>query len=280
MPRILSISKKASIRAKQLEVLDPFVVELAHIGAGDPEHVVMCSDVENRVRPKDLHPDSELKKIEGCLAHIGVATLPDGNRILIKHGCEVLVPKSERKRILNTIHLDHMSDTVMIRQCKNRIFWPNMRHQIKETYNHCKPCTEHRVSKPQKPNEISQRDIFENFYPNEQIEVDFAQKGSKDILLIVDTLTGFLQVFEVKNKSTVETVKKIREWSALFGKPYRCKSDYGPGFRDTFAKELKEMGIEVIYSSAYNPSSNALVECSARILKDLLKMVGPLTRLH
>ena len=94
-----------------------------------------------------------------------------------------------------------------------------MRCQIKDTYNHCKPFTENRVSKPQKPNEISQRDIFENFYPNEQIEVDFAQKGSKGFLLIVDTLTGFLQAFEVKNKSTVEAVNKIREWSALFGKP-------------------------------------------------------------
>ena len=34
MPRILPTSKKASIRAKQLEVLDPLVVELAKIGAG------------------------------------------------------------------------------------------------------------------------------------------------------------------------------------------------------------------------------------------------------
>ena len=87
--------------------------------------------------------------------------------------------------------------------------------------------------------------------------MDFAQKGSRDFLLIVDTLTGFLQAFEVRNKSTSEAVNKIREWSALFGKLYRCKSDFGPGFRDTFAKELKEMGIEVIYSSAYNRSSNS-----------------------
>ena len=122
MPRILPTSKKASIRAKQLEIMDPLVVELAQIGAGEPEYVAMCSDVEHRVHPKDLHPDSELKIIEGCLAHIGVTTLPDGKRLLVKNECEVLVPKSERNRLLNMIHLDHMSDTVMIRQCKNRIF--------------------------------------------------------------------------------------------------------------------------------------------------------------
>ena len=121
-----------------------------------------------------------------------------------------------------------------------------MRQQIKDTYNSCKSCTEHRTSKPQKANEISYRDIFENFYPNEMIEVDFAQKGSKDFMLIVDTLTGYLQAFEVKNKSTSEAVRCVREGSSLFGKPYRCKSDYGPGYRETFERELKQLGIEVV----------------------------------
>ena len=40
------------------------------------------------------------------------------------------------------------------------------------------------------------------------------------------------------------------------------------------------MGIEVIYSSAYNPSSNALVERSVRTLIDLLKKVGPVSQLQ
>ena len=111
-----------------------------------------------------------------------------------------------------------------------------MRKQIKETYDHCKPCIENRVSWPQKSIEISQKDIFANFFPNEQIEVDFAQKGTKDFLLIVDSLTGFLQAFEVRNKSSSEAVNKVREWSALFGKPYRCKSDFGPGFRDSLKR--------------------------------------------
>ena len=280
MPRILSMSKRASIYVKQLEVLDPMVVELAQIGARDPAYVNMLNDVENGVNPKNLSQDSELKRVEGSLAHLGLVTLPDGNRLIVKNGSEVFIPKSERKRILETIHLDHMSDQVMIRQTKGKIFWPGMRKQIKETYDHCQPCTENRISRPQKSNEISQRDVFANFYPNEQIEIDFAEKGSKDFLLIVDSLTGFGQVFEVRNKSSSEAALKVREWSALFGKPYRCKSDFGPGFRDTFKKEMKGLGIDVIHSSAYNPSSNALVERSVRTLKDLLKKCGSLTQLQ
>jgi hypothetical protein len=142
MPRILSISKKASIRAKQLEVLDPMVVELAEMGARDPAYVDMLNAVENGVKPKELAHDSELKRIEGSLAELGLVTLPDGNRLIVKNGCEVLIPSSERKRMLEIIHLDHMSDQVMIRQAKERIFWPGMRKQIKETYDHCQSCTE------------------------------------------------------------------------------------------------------------------------------------------
>ena len=186
------MSKKAVIHEKQLEVLDPLVVELAQIGSGDPEYVEMLNDVENGTGSKDIHETSELKRIEGSLAQLEIVTLPDGNRLIIKNGCEVLIPKPERQRILDTIHLDHMCDSVMIKQTKGKICWPNMRKDIKNTYDQCKPCTEYRVSRPQKTNEISYKDVFANFYPNEQIEIDFAQKGTRDFLLVVDSLTGFV----------------------------------------------------------------------------------------
>ena len=280
MPRILSMSKKAVIYEKQLEVLDPLVVELAQIGSGDPEYVEMLNDVENGTGSKDIHETSELKRIEGSLSQLGIVTLPDGNRLIVKNGCEVLIPRPERQRILHTIHLDHMCDAVMIKQTKGKIFWPNMRKDIKNTYDQCKPCTEHRVSRPQKTNEVSYKDVFANFFPNEQIEIDFAQKGTRDFLLVADSLTGFVQAFETKNKSTTEAVAKVREWSALFGRPYRIKCDWGPGFRNTFKNEMRNIGIEVIYSSSYNPSSNGLVERSVRTLKQLLKKCGPINQLQ
>ena len=54
---------------------------------------------------------------------------------------------------------------------------------------------------------MSYKDVFSNFYPNEMIECDFAQKGSRNFMLIVDKLTGYLQAFEVKNKSSSEAVR-------------------------------------------------------------------------
>ena len=102
------------------------------------------------------------------------------------------------------------------------------------------------------------RNIFANFYPNELLEVDFAQKGCRDNIVIVCALTRFLKAYPVKNKGSEEAILRIREWGTCFGLPYQIKCDFGPGFRETF--ERKMQGVSVIHSSAYNSQSNGLVE--------------------
>ena len=68
------------------------------------------------------------------------------------------------------------------------------------------------------------------------IEVDFAQKGTQDYMLVAFSLTGFLQLYEVKNKGTTEAILKLREWGASYGLPYVVKCDFGPGFRESLSR--------------------------------------------
>ena len=74
------------------------------------------------------------------------------------------------------------------------------------SYTQCRDCSEYRASQSQKQNEVSMEDVFNNFYPNEEVQIDFIQKGNNDYLMIADTLTRFIQAFPVKNKSTAEAV--------------------------------------------------------------------------
>ena len=212
--------------------------------------------------------------------NLGVITLPDGNRLIVRGGLEILVPESQRKRILSTLHLDHSSGENMIRQVKNKIFWPKLRNELQKTYEECPECTKFRISHPQKSNEVSYRNIFTNFYPNQLLEVDFAQKGCKDYIVIVCSLTGFLKAYQVKNKGSEEAILKIREWGTNFGLPYQVKCDFGPGFRETFESKMKELGVSVIHSSAYNSQSNGLVERGVRSLKHILNRSGRLSELQ
>ena len=60
MPCILSLSKRAAVHAKQLEVMDPLVMELADIGATDESYVQIMNDVGNGISPRDIHEGSEI----------------------------------------------------------------------------------------------------------------------------------------------------------------------------------------------------------------------------
>ena len=99
--------------------------------------------------------------------------------------------------------------------------------------------------------------------------MDYAEKGNQNYLLMVCSLTGFIQCYKTANKSTTEAIKGLRTWAAQFGLPYTAKSDSGPSFRLTWKEELGKLGVRVIHSSAYNPSSNGLVERSVRTLKEI-----------
>ena len=87
---------------------------------------------------------------------------------------------------------------------------------------------------------------------------------------MVCVLTGFIKVFKTANQSKNEAMRCAREWEALYGMPYAIKADSGPLFRLAFGNDLEELGMRIIYSSAYHSQSQGLVECSIRTLKDIL----------
>ena len=135
-----------------------------------------------------------------------------------------------------------------------------MKEQLQKCYETCEACTVHRNSRPQKSNEISMGNLFNNFYPNQRIQIDFCEKGADNYLVMVDVMSGFFQIYKVKNKSAMEAILKVREWSACWGKPFEILADSGPGFRHTFEEEATKLGIIVRHSSGYNSSSQSTVE--------------------
>ena len=55
--------------------------------------------------------------------------------------------------------------------------------------------------------------------------------------------------------------------------PYAIKVDSGPAIQVVFEKELEELGVKVMHSSAYQPQSQGLVELSIKTLKEILDKV-------
>ena len=89
-----------------------------------------------------------------------------------------------------------------------------MRQDLQKFYEKCEECTMHRNSRAQKDNEISMTSLFENFFPNQRVQIDFAEKGSESYLVMCDVMSGFFQVYRVANKSAEQAILNV-EWSSF-----------------------------------------------------------------
>ena len=122
----------------------------------------------------------------------------------------------------------------MIANTKGRVYWPDMRKQIHELYSSCVECSLHKISKTRPPNECSQSDLFQNFFPNSFLQADYFEFQGGDYMTIVDTLTGYGRVFICRGKTTDEALRVIRQWTALYGRCLEIRTDSGPAFRSNF----------------------------------------------
>ena len=106
------------------------------------------------------------------MPRLGIVELRDGHRLIVRNGGELLIPKSAREEMVRTLHISPPATETMINQTKSKNFWPKMREQLKQFYESCEACTLHRNSRPQKSNEISMGNLFDNFYPNMKFNFD------------------------------------------------------------------------------------------------------------
>ena len=72
----------------------------------------MINDIKNRIKPKDMNESSELKKIEGEIKNLSIHTMENGKQLIVRNGCEVLIPKKGRKEIIEILHQTHLETEI------------------------------------------------------------------------------------------------------------------------------------------------------------------------
>ena len=135
-----------------------------------------------------------------------------------------------------------------------------MKKSLQKKYDKCEQCQEHKASQETPHNQVSSEDIFKNFMPGQGLQVNYAEKGNGNYLMIVDSLAGFMQAYKTPRKSTKDAIKCLHSLASIWGMPYDVKSDNGAAFRQTWEEELDKLGVRVLHSSAYNSQSMGLVE--------------------
>ena len=114
------------------------------------------------------------------------------------------------------------------------------------------------------------RTLLENLFPGNRVQINFCQKGNDYYLVLCCQMSGFMQVYRCRNKSTEEALLKLKEWSSNFGFPMTLVTDSSPSFRNRFEEECLKLGVKVEHLSAYNSSSQSAVKRSIGNLNGLL----------
>ena len=147
------------------------------------------------------------------------------NGVLYK-GDRVIIPNALRKEMLKRIHASHQGQQASLRRAKDALFWPGMSHQIVEMVSNCSLCAEYQPAQPKEPlitPELPTR-------PWSIVAQDLYSHGGNNYLITVDAFSGYWEVDEMPQTTSLAVIHKTKQHFACFGIPDRVYTDNGPQF--------------------------------------------------
>ena len=99
----------------------------------------------------------------------------------------------------------------------------------------------------------------------------------KDVLVVEDHFTRYLQAYVTKNHTARTTARVLyNEYFSVFGFPRRLMSDQAPEFSGKVIAALCDLlGVAKIRTSPYHPQSNGAVERAHQTLRLMIRKLDP-----
>jgi hypothetical protein len=183
----------------------------------------------------------------------------------------IVVPKSLRREVLQSLHAAHQGITAMTERAKIEVYWPGITKEIETTRYGCYDCNRVAPSQARLP-------PVEPIIPTtpfQAVACDFFQYIGWYYLVAADRLSTWTEIYRIRQGTTEAgsegLCNTLRKLFSTFGVPEEISSDGGPEFiaksTDSF---FKRWGIHHRRSSAYFPSSNGRAEVAVKAAKRLL----------
>ena len=148
---------------------------------------------------------------------------------------------------------------------RSYFWWPGLDQDVEQYVKGCKLCMVHRPDPPKVP--LTKWPDAKT--PWERVHIDYLGpvKG-KMFLVIVDSYTKWVEVFEMPNTDSNATTCKLREVFSRFGLPDCLVSDNGPQFTSAlFSEFCAKNGIKHLTSAPFHPQGNGQAENSVKSFK-------------
>lgn len=192
-------------------------------------------------------------------------TVEDG---LVFTGNRLIVPQSLRKEFLKKIHFSHLGQTKSILRAKESVFWPGMTNDIRSMVEGCDICLRNAKSARKEPMVAHETPSG----PWESLHTDILELKGHKYMLVADQFSKMPFVRQMKNETSTEAIRIIKEILSVHGVPMTIFSDNGPQYSSREFKEFaKEWDFRHITSSPRYPQSNGFIERMVGFIKPTLQ---------
>lgn len=184
-------------------------------------------------------------------------------------GHRVVIPERCRNKVLTIIHEPHMGIVKSKALARSYVWWPGIDEAVERECRACTVCAAYADDPPR----ASPRPWPWPAKPWSRLHLDFMGPiGGKTYLVIVDSTSKWLEVFQVPSTAASHTMMRLRELWSRWGIPRQIVTDNGPPFTSgEFAQFIQSDGIQHIFTAPYHPSSNGAAENAVKTLKRVVK---------
>ena len=190
-----------------------------------------------------------------------------------KEHTAVVVPKDLIPTVLKEMHdkFGHFGINRTYSLIKRFYFWPKMIKHISQHVESCSLCRRENLKADKyqlQTTEIPDQP-FAKVGIDLIVDLDVSHSGNKNILVVVDHLTGFPIAVPIPNKEASTVVEAFYEKVILeHSAPHIVLSDNGKEFaNETMALLCEKFNIEHHFTSPYMPQSNGKTENFNKFLK-------------
>lgn len=189
------------------------------------------------------------------------------NNLIFKNTA-LIVPNSLRRQMLQKIHYTHLG----VEKCKNRVrgllFWPFLNKELEDSIGNCATCLQFQKNHSHEPLLLRKTPTR----PWQILGADMFFILDKIFLLVVDYLTKYIEIIELKNQSTDEQITAFKALFARWGIPEIVYTDDASQYRSaSFVKFCEEWNFLHVSSSPYYQRSNGMAERHIQTFKKMYK---------
>ena len=187
---------------------------------------------------------------------------------LLLKGSKIVIPRSLRTKILESIHTGHMGIEKCLKCARSAVFWPCMTNDITELVSKCSVCITYRNSNPKEPLQPYPTPD----YPWQTVAADLFRWDDKDFIVVTDYYSRYFEVAQLRGTTSAHVIHKLKGIFSRFGIPENVVSDNDPQYSSQeFAHFAQSYDFNHITSSPRYPKSNGLAEKFVQIVKRIFE---------